>query len=203
MLTIPERLKDKTELYRRMMDEQIAGVRVSMPGIIRSFNPSTQTATIQLSIREKININGNLTWTEIPPLVDVPLGTIKGGGHLIVTAIHEDDECWVWFADMCIDATWQSGGIQNQIDKRRHDLSDSFFIPSLFSQPKKIANYPTEGIQLRNESGSSMVEVNGPTINIIGGNINIGSDTTIDGRSFLGHTHGGVEPGGGTTGGVT
>ena len=186
-----------------MMEEQVIGVRVAMPGVIQSFNPETQTATIQISVREKVNINGNLTWEDIPPLLDVPLVTIKGGSHLIATAITEGDECWVWFADACYDSAWQSGGTSNvQVDKRRHDLSDSFFMPSLFSQPRKISNYPTEGIQLRNESGTSMVEVIDSTINILGGNINIGSNTTIDNRSFLGHCHSGITPGGSNTGGV-
>jgi hypothetical protein len=204
MQTLPIRMNVQTEMYRKMMDQVSTNLRVSCPGIIQSFDPITQTATIQLSINERINLNGDLSWEQIPVILDVPLVTIRGGGHLIVTAINPGDECFVWFADMCIDAAWQSGGINNiQMDRRRHDLSDAFFIPSLFSQPKKISNYPTQGIQLRNDTGTSVIEVNGSTINITGGTVNVNSNgnTTIDGKNFLAHTHPDAQ--GGTTGSVS
>lgn len=211
------------EVFNKALNNQSFDIKVAMPGIIQSWDSAKQTATIKLALREKINIDGNPTWTEIPLLVDVPLVTIKGGGHLICTAINAGDECWVWFSDACIDASWQSGGVQNQADLRRHDLSDGFFMPSLFSQPKKISNYPSEGIEIRDESGdtsvkvvSGTVTVKGSTVNvqsttatiqstsatITGSNVTIGNSTTIDGKNFLDHQHKNVTTGSGTTGGV-
>ena len=204
------------EVFHKALSNLSFEMRVAMPGIVQSWNPTTQTASIKLSLREKLNIDGNPSWTEIPLLVDVPLVTLKGAGHLIATAINEGDECWVWFADGCFDATWQSSGVQNQPDLRRHDLSDGFFMPSLFSQPNVISNYPTEGIEIRDESGSTKVNVTsgsvsvqgtsvnviGSTISINGSNVSLGASTTIDGKSFLNHTHSGVESGSSNTGGV-
>ena len=113
------------------------------------------------------------------------------------------------FGDACIDAWWQNGGVQNQIDIRRHDLSDAFAIPGPWSQPRRVSNYSTNSCQLRNEAGTAYVELSGSTINIVGSAVNIsassvtiGGSTTIDGRSFMGHGHSGVQTGGGTTGGV-
>jgi hypothetical protein len=207
-----------------MLEQFGSDLRVSIPGIVQSFDAAKQTATIQIAIREKININGELSWVDIPLLVDSMLVVPRGGGWLVAPAIKPDDEVLVIFADFCVDAWYQSGGTQNnQIDKRRHDLSDSFFIPGCWSQPRKIDNYPIEGIQIRNEAGTVKVELVDTTINIVGGdvavnadsasvtadnieisgsNVTIGSNTTIDGKSFLAHTHTGVETGGGNTGGV-
>jgi hypothetical protein len=199
------------EVFHKALSNLSFEMRVAMPGIIESWNPTTQTASVKLTLREKLNINGNPSWTEIPMLVDVPLVTIRGGGYLICTAINKGDECWVWFADGCFDATWQSSGVQNQIDNRRHDLSDGFFMPSLFSQPKRISNYPTTGIQMRDDAGSTKIEVSSGSINITaatginiagGSNIVLGSNTTIDGKNFLTHRHGGVQSGGSSTSGV-
>jgi hypothetical protein len=203
MLTITERLKDKTELYRRMMGEELIGLRVASPGIIQSFNPATQTATVQLAIREKININGNQTWEEIPELLDVPVYVSGGGGYSATFPIAKDDECLVVFGDNCMDAWWQSGGVQNQVDKRRHDLSDGYAIVGLRSQPRVLSGYSNNSVQLRNDAGTAYVEIAGSTINIKGANVNIDGNVKIDGKRFLPHTHGGVNPGSGNTSGVS
>lgn len=203
MLTIPERIKNQTDLFRRMMNAENINLRVAMPGLIQLFNTDTQTATVQLAIRERININGTPEWTDIPLLVDVPILFPRAGGYSITFPVQQGDECLVVFADCCYDAFWQSGGIQNQVDRRRHDLSDGLAIITKISQPGRLTGVSTDSLQIRNDAGTAVIEIAGSTININAGNINIGPNTTIDGRSFLGHTHDGVEPGGGTTGGVT
>ncbi|MDF2636580.1 MAG: putative bacteriophage protein [Pelosinus sp.] len=203
MLTINERLKDKNELYRRMMNEEITGLRVASPGIIQSFNDDAQTVTVQIAIREKININGNITWEEIPELLDVPLIVLGGGGYSVTFPFAQGDECLVVFGDNCMDAWWQSGGIQNQADKRRHDLSDGYAIVGLRSQPRVLSGYSTNTMQLRNDAGTAYFEIAGSAINIHGSSVTINGNTTIDGKNFLGHTHGGVMPGGSNTSGVS
>lgn len=197
MPKLNERTQDPVELYQRFRDAIQSGMRVAAPGMIQSVDLEKQTCTVQLAIREKLNFNGNLEWTEIPLLLDVPLFIYSGGGYCMTLPIQKDDECLVIFGDNCMDSWWQSGGVQNQIERRRHDLSDGFAIVGFRSQPQTVKNYSTNTAQLRNASGSAYIEIAGDTINIVS------SNTTIDGRSFLGHTHGGVEPGGGKTGGVT
>lgn len=183
MLSINERVQDRDEMYRRMNENNSYDLRVAAPGIIQSFDSETQTATVQLAIREKINIDGNVSNEEIPVLLDVPVFFPGGGGYSITFPINAGDECLVVFGDMCIDGWWQSGGVQNQIDKRRHDLSDGFAFVGFKSKPN---------------AGSV-----GPGIHIAGSDISISSSTvTICSRVFMNHTHSGVEPGGGTTGGV-
>jgi hypothetical protein len=109
-----------------------------------------------------------------------------------------------------MDAWWQSGGVQNQVERRRHDLSDGFALVGFRSQPAVVSGYSAETAQLRNKAGDAYVEISGSTINIVGGNVNIsagsvniGRSTTIDGKSFLPHTHGGVMSGPSDTGGVS
>ena len=162
MISFGERVRSPVEMMRKAIESHAKDIRVAMPGVVQSWDPESQTAEIQLSVQEKIQLDGEQEWVDLPILVDVPLALPRAGGHLLAVAINPGDECWVWFADMCYDAAWQSGGISNlQIDSRRHDLSDSFFTPTTFSQPKRITGYPTSGIQLRSEDGGSMLSVNG------------------------------------------
>lgn len=202
MQTIPEQLKNPTELFQRMMNASNVNLRVAMPGIIESFDAALQTATVQVAIRERVLLAGNETWTEVPLLVDVPVLFPRAGGYAITFPVKRGDECLVIFADCCYDAFWQSGGVQNQVDRRRHDLSDGMAIVSGISQPKRLSGVSGAGLQIRNDAGDAVIEVSGNSININAGRVNLGPNTTIDGRSFLNHTHGGVEPGGGNTGGV-
>ena len=185
-------------------------IKCHVPGIVESYDTVQQTVNVQVAIREcLIQADGSEKWTEIPLLLDVPVCFPRAGGYVLTLPITKGDEVLVCFGDNCIDAWWQNGGIQNQIDIRRHDLSDAFAIPGPWSQPRRVSNYSTNSAQLRNEAGSAYVELAGSTINIVGANVNItgkvtiaGGHTNIDGRSFLGHTHSGVETGGGSTGGV-
>ena len=103
-----------------------------------------------------------------------------------------------------MDAWWQNGGVQNQVEKRRHDLSDGFAIVGFRSHPGKVSGYSSGSAQLRNSSGSAYIEISGDSININAPSITIsGGGTSIDGKNFLGHHHGGVQSGGSNTGGVS
>lgn len=154
-------------------------LRVSCPGIIQSFDEDTQTVTVQLALREQIKSpdESESRWFKIPPLLDVPLVFPRSGGYLLTLPIKKGDECLVLFSDMCIDAWYSHGGIQNQIEKRRHDLSDAFAIPGIWSQPNKIKEYSTESTQLRNESGDSYIELKDNTVNIVANTINLKANT--------------------------
>ena len=205
MVTIPERVGDNTELLRKALGKFDFDLRVAMPGIIETFNHEKQTATVNIAIRERLNFNGNLEWKEIPLLLDVPIVIPRAGGYCITFPITKGDECLVRFGECCMDAWWQNGGVQNQVEKRRHDLSDGFAILSCWSQPRVISDYSIDSIQFRNETKSSIVEIKDTTepdtttinistsgtINLItSGTINIGSgDVKINSRVFLDHQH--------------
>lgn len=208
MLHMPERMQDVVEYQRRVKSSLGIDLRVAMPGIIQSVDYNQQTCTVQPAIREQLNYNGNLQWVNIPLLPDVPFFVYSGGGYCLTLPVSVGDDCLVIFGDSCIDAWWQSGGVQNQVDHRRHDLSDGFAIVGFRSQPQRVSGFSSGAAQLRNADGSACIEIAGSTINIkcsaltINGQTTIEGGTTIDGVSFLGHTHNGVETGGGNTGGV-
>ena len=187
---------DEIEIARRTLDAAGIDLRVAAPGIIQSVDYERQTCTVQLAIRERLNHEGDLEWVDIPTLPDVPLFVYSGGGYCLTLPVQPGDECLVVFGDCCIDAWWQNGGVQNQADHRRHDLSDGFAIVGFRSQPNIVRGFSSGSAMLRNNSGSAYIEIAGDAIHIQSGG------TTIDGVPFMGHTHSGVESGGSSTGGV-
>lgn len=164
MITIPERLAPDVEIHHKLADRIGSEVRVCEPGIVRSFNPEAQTVTVQVAVREHVNFNGVLKWESVPLLVDVPIMMQRGGGFVSTFPVKPGDECLVVFGDKCMDAWWQSGGVQNQIHKRRHDLSDGYAILGVWSQPRRVSNYSADTAQLRNEAGDCYVELAGDRV---------------------------------------
>jgi hypothetical protein len=225
MENIFEMSGEENAAIRRFVAEEAAGLRVALPGTVAAVNWERQTVSVRLGLREKVNVGGALEWEEIPVLPDVPFVLPRAGGYLLTLPVKPGDECLVIFADMCIDAWWQQGGVQNQIERRRHDLSDGFAILAPWSQPKRIANYSRTAAQLRNESGGAYIELDGDNITIKGDKVRMLADnftvdattytvnsqqsayngsgnTVIEGRNFLDHAHNGVQSGPGNTGGV-
>ena len=146
---------------------------------------------MQLAIRERVSQpDGTSADTAIPMLLDCPVMMPRGGGYALTFPVAAGDECLVIFADSCIDAWWQSGGIQNQLEKRRHDLSDGIVVPGLWSLPRGI--FPGEGIRITAEAGGASVAVTGDKVEMTTGGMTLaltaaglaltGGSMTIDGK---------------------
>ena len=167
MLPINERTGGVPQALNEMRDSVTNDIRVAMPGIIQSYDPAAQTVTVQIAIRENLRGEGDTTAVDIPLLVDVPIVTPRAGGYSLVFAPKAGDECLVIFADACIDSWWQNGGIQNQAESRRHDLSDGFAILGVWSQPRRCA-LPSTGVRLQNDAGTAGISIIGNTVNLFG-----------------------------------
>ncbi len=174
MNPLPERMESLRQ--RQTMNK----IRCAAPGIVQAYDAGQQTVTVQLAVREWLNDDGKETWADIPLLLDVPIVFPRAGGYVLTLPINQGDEVLVCFGDACIDAWWQNGGVQNQIDIRRHDLSDAFAIPGPWSQPRRVSNYSTNSCQLRNEAGDAYFEIKGNKINIkAAGGIHIDSGAEL------------------------
>ena len=212
MITLEQRIARLEGLLTRIMSEVKSDIRVALPAKVVSFNASKQTISCIPTVRELVNLNGKVSYKDLPILEDVPIIMPRAGGWVITLPIKPGDECMVVFQDLCIDGWWFRGDIQNWNDLRRHDLSDAIAIFSPWSQPNVISNYITDGIELRSIDGSTKITIKNNKISILGdlevtGKINA-SDTitsnvdvisgTISGKT---HKHSGVSTGSGNTGG--
>lgn len=218
-LTLVERLLPDSAANNANARQLSAATRVALPAIVQSFNATTQTVVVRPALLENVRIAGAQQNVDLGLIADVPVLDYRGGGFSLTLPIQPGDECYLLFADGCIDAWFQSGGVQARIDGRRHSLSDAIAIFGLGSAPRALASYSATAMQLRSDDGLTVVEVGAgevtikaTTVNVQGQTVNVtgstnvaisGNDqTTIDGVNFLEHTHDGVTAGGGVTGPV-
>ena len=154
-VSIGERIADEEEGRRREVENAASNLRVAMPGRIVDFNAKKQTATVQPLLREYVRGE----WVDMPVLMDVPCIFPRAGGYCLTFPVKKGDECQIQFNDMCIDSWWQSGGIQNQLECRRHDLSDATCHLGLTSVPCAVEDYSTDSMRLRNEDNDVYFEI--------------------------------------------
>jgi len=225
-----ERYADQEEAMRAAMDGSRASLWTAIPGIVVSFDPVAVTASIQPAIKGVAQgQNGKFSGINLPVLPDVPVVFPHGGGCTLTFPIEPGDEVLVVFAARCIDAWWQSGGVQYPMEPRMHDLSDGFAIPGPMSQAKKIGGISTTAVQLRSDDGAASISIDPSThvvhvettgaasivaeiatvtatnISLTGtvsitGNLLVSGSMINDGKNIgKSHTHGGVSTGTGHT----
>lgn len=212
MISIESRTAGDLDKSRRERSDFSRTLRVAIPGIVTEVNYSAQTVSVQPTIREKIEMDGTYQWVELPILINVPFFVYSGGGYCITLPVSPGDECLVIFADSCIDAWWQSGGVQNQVERRRHDLSDGMAIVGFRSQVHTVPGYSGDSVQVRTEDGGTFIDLKPGQVTInadvqINGNVTTSANCTIAdtlrvaGINMNTHVHDGVKTGGGSTGG--
>lgn len=201
---------DPEETFRIAFEGRQSNIWTSLPGIVTEVNLMKMTVSVQPSIQGVVeNENGVKSYVNLPVLVDVPLHFLSGGGFTITVPVAINDEVLVVFSSRCIDSWWQSGGIGKPMEARMHDLSDGFAIPGVFSQPKVISGVSSSAVQVRNNAGTSYIEIhNDGKINIVApSGLYVTGDIHASGEVYAGttplhtHVHGGVQTGGGSTGG--
>ncbi|ENA1747506.1 Gp138 family membrane-puncturing spike protein [Yersinia ruckeri] len=147
------------ETLRTLQSSVSSQLRVSMPGIVQSFDADSVTCDIQIGIKGE---SGGES-TNLSVLTNVPVVFPRGGGVTMTFPIKSGDECLLVFGDRCIDFWHQSGDIQETVDERQHDLSDAFAIIGPQSQAKKISGISTSAAQFRSDDGSTYFEINPTT----------------------------------------
>lgn len=166
---------DVEEAIRLNLDGRQSTIWTAMPCIVQSVDFDAMTCEAQPAIQGTVeDENGVLQSVNLPLLVDVPIVFPSAGGFLITLPLSQGDEVLVVMASRCIDAWWQSGGIQRPMEARMHDLSDGFAIPGPRSQPNTVGGISATGAQIRNDAGTTYIEISG------NGKIKLVSPSEID-----------------------
>jgi hypothetical protein len=180
MITLEQRISNLEILINNLVSNIKSDIRVALPAKVTSFDPVKQTISCIPTIRELVNINGEVSYRDLPELLDVPISTPRGGNWVITMPIKAGDECMVIFQDLCIDGWWFRGDIQNWNDLRRHDLSDAIAIFSPWSQPNTIPSYNTEAMEIRSIDGSTKMTFTPGKVTLIG-SLDVNGDVTSTG----------------------
>lgn len=148
-----------SEAFGLQFNRMAGQIRCAMPGVIQSFDPATQTATVLPAIKMKVNLGDGVKQMDLPPVDSVPvvLPFAQGAGLLLTLPIRGGDECLLIFADRSLDNFVQSGGVQPTVSTaseettspRAHSLADAICIPGIISNPQAVPEYNTDNIELR------------------------------------------------------
>lgn len=193
------------------MDNQQSQMWTAIPAIVQSVDLGAGTIVAQPAIRGVFtDQNGDSSYVNLPLLLDVVLTFPSAGGFTLALPIKAGDEVLVIFASRCIDAWWQSGGVQPPMELRMHDLSDGFAIPGPRSKPKVSQGLSASNARLVNDAGTVYLEITpGGVINMVApGGVNITGDLNVSGDvtalegtvSLEEHIHTGGTLSGGKTG---
>lgn len=198
-----ERLNDPEESLRLALESQQAQIWTALPGIVSGVDLAKQTVSVQPTVQGSVtDANGNVSNVNMPTLVDVPIVWPRAGGFALTFPIKAGDEVLVVFSSRCIDSWWQSGGIGAPAEARMHDLSDGFAVLAPSSQSKKLSSVSSSNVQLRDEAGTTYLEITpsggiklkaatqidleAPTININGATLNLSANVNYAGNGGTG-----------------
>ena len=175
---------------------RLKDLHTAMPGIIETFNPAMQTATVQPAVKRIFKTVGSdsvvLAPADLPVLINVPVVQPRGGGYSLTFPIAPGDECLLVFCERSIDIWHEKSGPQMPGAKRFHALSDATAYVGLSSKPNKVPDYDPDNVQLKKDDGTAsvtikpnqvdvdaktLVQVTAPTISLIG-------DVTITGSLY-------------------
>jgi hypothetical protein len=183
-----ERLRSEADMLRALARNISAKIRVALPGVVVDFDADKQTCSIDLAIQDRIVLNDQPQYKQIPRLLDVPIVLPRAGGFTMTMPIVAGTEVLVIFADMCVNAWWTSGANvnpqggyigQQQERPRRHSLSDAFAIVGTWSQPNVLSDYSTDAVQLRSDDGNTVIELGVNEVTITAQTVTVNSADTV------------------------
>jgi hypothetical protein len=156
------------------VDTALKELHTCLPGVVETFYPSTQLADIQPTIKSKVNNE----LVNLPLLTNVPVRFLKSNKFSITFPLETNDEVLIIFAERSIDTWLTYGGIQNPFDFRKHDLSDAFAFPLMYSQKNLISGFSSSDLEIRTTAGTTKFSITPGGEVSIEGVLNINLDAT-------------------------
>lgn len=115
---------------------EIALIRTSTPGVVRSYDPTTNTVEVQPVIRGRfVNEDEDRVETYLPdPVANIPVFVLGAGGGVVSFNVQKGDVVQLIVSDRSI-AEWKTATTEDITpdDMRRFNLGDSIAYPSVKS----------------------------------------------------------------------
>jgi len=186
-----EKYDDPEEALRSAMEDAQANMWTALPATVTAVDLVAQTISAQPNVKgSQSKPDGSSESISMPMLVDVPICWPRAGGFAVTLPIKAGDEVLIVFASRAIDGWWQSGGEQEPVESRMHDLSDGFAIFAPTSQAKKLTNVQDDGIEIRLEDRSAFwkLDENGDIYSTFGTMYLTGDIVQVGNQTITGDT---------------
>ena len=127
-------------------------------------------------------------------LQNVPVRHLKSPTGFFILKLKVGDRGVVRFFDDDIDLYRTSGVVAESSEVKVHDINDNIFEIGFYPDTENYI-YPDGDLVIGTKAGAlislteNKINISGGDISITGSNVNLGNNTTIDGKVFLQHTH--------------
>jgi len=114
------------------LDGRMRGVRVALPGLVQTYDPTTQTCSVQPLVQDGVyDESGTRIAERLPVVASVPLCFPGSGAFSVTWPVKPGDTVLLVFSSSSIDRWLALGGEVDPIDDRRHHITDAIAIPGL------------------------------------------------------------------------
>lgn len=126
------------------------------PGVVVSYDPATQSASVQPSIMRKYNAPGGVDQPAValPQINLVPVVFPGSRTAWLRFPLYPGDPVMLHFSDRSLDAWWTQGGMVDPAMPHKFSLADAIAVPGLRAKGQAIQ---AKGL------ATSLELVNGPT----------------------------------------
>lgn len=185
-----------------------------LPARVVSYDRTANRAQVLPLVRLLTTDGRQITRAQV---ASVPVMQFGGGNALLSFDLQPGDLGWIKANDRDISLVMSRGSESAPNTLRMHSFEDAVFIPDLMRGYTINAEDASNAV-LQTRDGSVRVAIwpdrikltagalsltIGPSEHVFEGRVIMPDGATIEGRNFVAHTHGGVQPGAGTSGGVT
>lgn len=181
--------------------QAMKGLSISLPGIVQEYDADTRRAKVQPAI--DIMLTNAETMAQ-PVLEDVPVIMPAGGGFVVHFPLAAGDAVMLLFSQRGIDEFKASYARAKPERAVIFNIKDAVAYPAFGSLSPSLPSSASNSLVLSREDGSEFISLGAGGVTIqTAGELNISASAVRHGGTNIGntHTHGGVFPGGSSTGG--
>lgn len=152
-----------SEVIQTVIDATLIDLHVCIPATVVEYDPDTQYADVQISLKIKYEDGTLINWPVIPN-VPVVHPRANGGKTYIHIPLKKDDQLTLVVSERSLDNWKTQGGIQDPDDRRKFNMTDAYALIGGAAEPDAFSVDDPDAIEITNKSGMFQIKDNGDTI---------------------------------------
>lgn len=119
----------------QILETRAAQTWTALPGIVRSYNTSTQLAVVQPAVQDfSVDADGERTDRSLPEIPDVPVAWVGGAGQFFHPGLEAGDEVLIVISSLDPSIWHRTGSVSKAADLGRNVPAHAFAIPCVYSR---------------------------------------------------------------------
>lgn len=151
-------------LFRFVLSKFLQGVDDMLPAQVIAYDAATNMATVQPLITI-VTTGGEQVQRAM--IASIPVYQISAGGFIIRLPVNPGDTGWIKSNDRDISQFMATGEISPPNTYRKHNFSDSIFLPQTLFKNATIAGGDVNNLVIQNYAGTVKISMSETAINIV------------------------------------